>query len=157
MHPHSGTLASDCVRHIDSTELMSETPSNICSEKLRELRRKPEILILVLQLLHSKLLHGSRAALRRWPRVPKASILHDQYQGIFVFSLWLSLHFCLRVFPTETRLSADLQRAAIWEKEKENLWIHCGELKVQHGYKEQELHSQRTIAYPFDKTYFIVI
>lgn len=86
------TLASNCMRHIDSTELLCQTPSNICSEMLRELRRKPEILILILQVFHSKLLHGSRAALRFRPRVPKASILNDD-QGIFVLSFWLFLRF----------------------------------------------------------------
>lgn len=125
---HSGTLASNCVRHIDSTELLCKTPSNICSEMLRELRRKPEILILILQVLHSKLLHGSRAALRFRPRVPKASILNDD-QGIFVLSFWLFLHFISVCGFSQQKHGCPLTFKEHPFGKRKNLWIHCGKTK----------------------------
>lgn len=51
------------------------------------------------------------------------------------------------MFSTERQLFADLQQKPIRKKEKENLWIHCGKVKVRTGYKEQEGHGGRTTAY----------
>lgn len=158
MHPHSGTLASNCVRHIDSTELLCKTPSNICSEMLRELRRKPEILIFILQVLHSKLLHGSRTALRFRPRVPKASILNDD-QGIFVLSFWLFLRFISVCGFSQQKHGCPLtfKEHPFGKRKKKICEFTAAKLKVHNGYKEQELLSRRTIPYLLGKSCFIVI